>query len=144
MKHLSVATLVLLGTVLALPLNAADTGRKKSPAGAKVYIISPHNGATVSSPVLVQFGLKGMGVAPSGLFKENTGHHHLFIDVDKLPDMNAPLPKDATHIHFGGGHTETSITLKPGKHTLQLVLGDLAHVPHDPAVVSEKITITVK
>ncbi len=122
---------------------AADSARKTSPKDAKVYIISPVDGATVKNPVTVQFGLKGMGVAPAGLFKENTGHHHLLIDVEKLPDVKAPIPSDKNHVHFGGGQTETTVTLTPGKHTLQLLLGDLAHVPHNPPVVSEKITVTV-
>ncbi len=118
--------------------------QKKSPQDAKVYIISPKDGETVSNPVRVLFGLKEMGVAPAGIFKENTGHHHLLIDVDKLPPMNAPIPSDAKHVHFGGGQTEVTLTLEPGKHTLQLLLADLAHVPHNSPVMSKKITITVK
>jgi hypothetical protein len=122
---------------------AADLPRTPSPADAKVYIISPKNGATVHNPVTVRFGLSGMGVAPAGTVAENTGHHHLIID-SPLPPLDQPLPKDDTHLHFGKGQTETVLTLKPGKHTLQLVLGDANHVPHDPPVVSEKITIRVK
>ncbi len=146
MKRFSIFLLFVLSVAIALPVHAEaeKVVRKKSPAGAKTYIISPQNGATVTSPVTVVFGLKGMGVAPAGLFKENTGHHHLLIDVEKLPPLDAPLPNDKNHVHFGGGQTETTIELTPGKHTLQLVLGDLVHVPHDPAVMSEKITITVK
>ena len=113
-----------------------------SPAGAKVYIIEPKNGATVSSPVKVVFGLAAMGVAPAGVQKDNTGHHHLLIDN---PAVEAgPLPDNEQVKHFGGGQTETSLTLKPGKHTLQLVLGDWKHAPHNPPVQSESITITVK
>lgn len=130
-------------TVL-ISFSFATQARKKSPADASLYFISPQNGATVTGPVVIRFGLKGMGVAPSGIFKENTGHHHLMVDVEKLPAMDQPIPKDAKHVHFGGGQTETKITLEPGTHTLQLLLGDLAHVPHDPPVMSEKITITVK
>lgn len=118
--------------------------QKKSPDGAKNYIIFPENGGTVSNPVVVRFGLNGMGVAPAGVFKENTGHHHLLIDVEKLPDLSKPIPNDKNHVHFGGGQTETVINLTPGTHTLQLLLGDLAHVPFNPPVLSEKITITVK
>jgi len=118
--------------------------RTKSPPGAQVYIINPTNGGTNSGPILVQFGLKGMGVAPAGVVKENTGHHHLLIDVDKLPDMNLPIPSDDKHIHFGGGQTETNLNLEPGTHTLQLLLGDAVHIPHDPPVLSKKVTITVK
>ena len=119
------------------------TGNTKSPPGAEVYIISPADGATVSSPVTVKFGLKGMGVAPAGIAFENSGHHHLLIDSD-LPPMSAPFPTDAKHVHFGKGQTEATVELPPGKHTLQLVLGDHLHTPHEPPVVSKKITITVK
>lgn len=108
-----------------------------------VYIISPADGETVSSPVTVKFGLRGMGVAPAGVEKNNTGHHHLLIDVTQLPDMTKPVPADANHVHFGGGQTETQIELSKGQHTLQLLLGDKSHIPHNPAVMSEKITITV-
>jgi hypothetical protein len=121
----------------------AQVKRTPSPAGAELYIISPTDGATVKSPVTVKFGLKGMGVAPAGVTFENSGHHHLLIDTD-LPALDAPIPADANHVHFGKGQTETTVELKPGKHTLQLLLGDQSHVPHDPAVMSKKITVTVK
>lgn len=133
------ALLTTLVLALALPA-AAETG---APQGAKVYFIEPKDGAEVSSPFTVKFGLTGMGVAPAGIDKPQTGHHHLLIDVDKV-DMSAPLPADDKHKHFGGGQTEASIPLKPGKHTLQLLLGDHNHVPHKPAVMSDKISITVK
>ena len=122
------------------------TGKTKRPADAMLYIVSPADGAEVSSPVVVNFGLKGMGVAPAGIYLEASpsGHHHLMVDVEELPDLDLPLPKDDTHIHFGGGQTETTLELEPGTHTLQLVLGDHGHVPHDPPMKSEKITITVK
>jgi Domain of unknown function (DUF4399) len=109
-----------------------------------VYIISPRNGEVVTSPVTVQFGLKGRGVAPAGVNQANTGHHHLLVDVDTLPPLNAPIPANDNHIHFGGGQTQTVVTLKPGQHTLQLLLGDHLHIPHNPPWMSEKITITVK
>jgi hypothetical protein len=117
--------------------------RTPSPAGAQAYIISPKNGATVKSPVTVVFGLKGMGIAPAGVKFENTGHHHLLIDTDVPADASAPLPTSDQVKHFGKGQTETSLELAPGKHTLQLVLGDQNHTPHNPPVVSQKITITV-
>jgi hypothetical protein len=117
--------------------------RTPSPAGAEVYIISPKDGASVKSPVKVVFGLKGMGVAPAGVKFENAGHHHLLIDTDVPADANAPLPTTDQVKHFGKGQTETSIELTPGKHTLQLVLGDQNHIPHNPPIVSKKITITV-
>ena len=128
--------------VVALSPAAAQT---PSPAGAKVYIINLKDGAEVTSPFLVQFGLSGMGVAPAGVEKPNTGHHHLLIDT-KLSDeeMKEPIPADDTHKHFGGGQTETMVTLPAGQHTLQLVLADWSHIPHSPPVMSETITITVK
>ncbi|MCH9808537.1 MAG: DUF4399 domain-containing protein [Alphaproteobacteria bacterium] len=114
-----------------------------APDGAKVYIIEPKDGAVVSSPVTVRFGLSGMGVAPAGVEKPKTGHHHLIIDT-KVEDYDNPLPADENHKHFGGGQTEATIELSPGKHTLQLVLGDHNHVPHKPVVESDVVTITVK
>lgn len=120
---------------------AADT---ISPEGAVVYIISPAHGEVVQDPVTVKFGLKGMGVAPAGVDKPKTGHHHLLVDVDRLPPPGSPLPADEHHKHFGGGQTETVVELSPGEHTLQLLLADMNHIPHDPAVLSEKITIVVK
>jgi Domain of unknown function (DUF4399) len=117
--------------------------RTPSPAGAEVYIISPKNGAKVSSPFVVRFGLKSMGIAPAGVKFDNTGHHHLLIDTDAPADLNAPLPSSEKVVHFGKGLTETTLTLAPGKHTLQLLLGDSGHVPHNPPVISKKITVTV-
>lgn len=122
----------------------AAPARTPAPANAMVYFLSPANGATVSSPVTIRFGLRGMGVAPAGVTNPNTGHHHLMIDVDTLPPDNLPIPNDANHRHFGLGQTETELMLPPGRHTLQLVLGDALHIPHQPPVVSEKITITVQ
>lgn len=115
-----------------------------SAEGARVYIASPENGKTVRSPFTVRFGLRGMGVAPAGVEAPNTGHHHLLINVDPLPPLDQPIPADASHRHFGAGQTEVELDLPPGKYTLQLILGDHNHVPHDPPLVSEKIRITVK
>ena len=112
-------------------------------ADKELYFISPHDGDTVSGEFKLQFGLRGMGVAPAGVAADNTGHHHLLIDVDTLPPMDLPLPKSDQVRHFGGGQTETSLSLAPGKHTLQLLLGDHSHIPHDAPVMSEKITIIV-
>jgi len=133
----------IAASTAVLQASAADLPRTPAPADAKVYIISPKDGAVVHGPVTVRFGLSGMGVAPAGTTAENTGHHHLIIDAP-LPPMDQPLPKDEQHLHFGKGQTETVLTLAPGKHTLQLVLGDANHVPHDPPLVSAKITIRVK
>ena len=139
-------TIGLLAALLLLSLAAtAQEYRKKAPEGAGVYIISPQNGATLKSPVRVRFGLSGMGVAPAGVAKEKTGHHHVLIDTDaKDLDLSKPLPATDKVVHFGGGQTETMLKLAPGKHTLMLVLGDENHVPFDPPIVSRKITITVK
>jgi hypothetical protein len=112
--------------------------------GAKAYIISPVDGATVSNPVTVRFGLSGFGVAPAGVERDKTGHHHLLIDVETLPDFNSPIPSDEHHRHFGGGQTEVILELVPGKHRLQLLLGDHHHVPHNSPVLSEPVFITVK
>jgi hypothetical protein len=136
---LAVAAIALVTTAVVYAQE-----RTPSPAGAEVYIISPKDGATVKSPVTVVFGLKGMGVAPAGVKFENSGHHHLLIDTAVPSDLNAPLPTSDQVKHFGKGQTETSIELAPGKHTLQLVLGDEKHTPHNPPVESKKITITVK
>jgi len=131
----------LLALAAILPVQAQEI--KPSPAGAQAYFISPQNGQTVSNPVIIRFGLKGMGVAPAGIDLPNTGHHHLIIDTPQ-PKAGEPIPTDDNHRHFGAGQTETSLTLPPGRHTLQLVLGDFAHIPHDPPVASGRITITVK
>jgi Domain of unknown function (DUF4399) len=114
-----------------------------SPSGAEVYIISPKDGETVKGPVTVRFGLKGMGVAPAGVKFDDSGHHHLLVDVDSVPSLNQPLPTTEKVQHFGKGQTETTLDLAPGKHTLQLLLGDQNHIPHNPPVMSKKITITV-
>lgn len=141
--------LFALAFTLLLPAalsSAALADRTPAPEGAEVYFITPEEGATVSSPVTVQFGLKGMGIAPAGVAHDKTGHHHLLIDTG-LPegeDLDYAIPADDNHVHFGGGQTETTIELAPGTHTLQLLLGDANHIPHDPPVASEQITITVE
>ncbi len=119
------------------------TPRSARPLDAKLYIISPQNGETVTSPVTVRFGLAGMGVAPAGVASPNTGHHHLIID-SPTPPADVPLPKDDKHLHFGGGQTETSLALTPGAHTLHLVLADKDHMMFNPPLVSQTVAITVK
>ena len=117
------------------------------PANAEVYIISPKDGAKVKSPVTVVFGLKGLGIAPAGVKMDNTGHHHLLVDADPPADLNQPMPATEHILHFGKGQTEATLAadkLAPGKHTLQLILGDEVHIPHSPALLSKKITITVE
>jgi hypothetical protein len=127
--------------VAAAPTSAPGT-RHPSPPGARAYIISPQNGAFVPTAFTVRFGLEKMGLAPAGLDKANTGHHHLLIDVS-LPPLDKPIPNDENHLHFGGGQTETILTLPTGWHTLQLLLGDAAHIPHEPPVYSDPIVVNV-
>ncbi len=133
---------LLISTIALIASHTSATNPAREEPSA--YIISPKNGAVVDSPVTIQFGLKGMGIAPAGIDNANTGHHHLLIDLDQLPAMNRPIPADLQHRHFGGGQTETVLELSPGKHTLQLLLGDQYHIPHSAPVLSEKIIITVK
>ena len=135
------AVLLLLATVAVY---AHGSDEKKHHNTARLYFITPADGDVVDGEFEVRFGLSGMGVAPAGVDAENTGHHHILIDVDEMPDMNLPLPKSDQVRHFGGGQTETLLKLSPGTHTLQLVLGNYSHIPHKPAVMSEKITITVE
>ena len=145
MKNLPVGAGSLLAPILfmlaLLPAQAQE--KSKISPDAEVYIVTPADGSVVTSPVTVVFGLRGAGVAPAGITLENTGHHHLIIDAP-LPDTNAPIPSDDNHRHFGKGQTEASIELSPGKHTLQLLLGDGLHIPHDNVVASAPITITVE
>lgn len=133
---------IVFASLLALSLNAY-AGNTAAPEGASVYIVSPVHGEAVTSPLKVVFGLSGMGVAPAGVDKAKTGHHHLLIDT-AVPDLNKPIPADDRHRHFGGGQTEATIELAPGKHTLQLLLADFTHTPHNPPVMSQQITIMVK
>jgi hypothetical protein len=119
-------------------------GETPAPPNASVYIISPKEGDAVANPFKVQFGLAGMGVAPAGVDKPNTGHHHLLIDVNEPLDPNEPIPQDRNHLHFGAGQTEAMIELPPGEHTLQLVLGDWSHLPFHPPMMSAVIRVTVK
>lgn len=133
-----------LALVLLTGIVAAQLPKQKAAEGTIVSIEAPANGATVSSPFTVKFGLKGMGVAPAGVNHANTGHHHLLVDLAELPNFEAALPNNENVRHFGGGQTETQLTLPPGQHTLQLVFADYLHIPHDKPIVSQKITITVK
>ena len=139
LRILTIASLALgIGGAAAAETNIPRT---PAPEGARVYFISPQDGDEVGTTFTVKFGLEGMGVAPAGVDRENTGHHHLLVDTDPPADLSVPMSKDVKH--FGGGQTETTLTLPPGPHTLQLLLGDRNHVPHDPPVMSEKITVTV-
>lgn len=132
----------LAATLLGAPVLAQQT---PSPEGATAYFISPNDGETIANPVTVRFGLSGMGVAPAGVEADNTGHHHLLIDIDPAEiDMTTSLPATDQIVHFGGGQTEVTKDLPAGTHTLRILLGDWSHVPHDPPVMSEPITITVE
>jgi hypothetical protein len=122
---------------------AAPT-RKPAPSGAEAYIIEPADGARVTSPVRVVFGLKGFGVAPAGVERADAGHHHLLVDAPLPADLGLPIPNDEQHRHFGGGQTEVDLTLPPGRHTLQMLLGDHLHIPHDPPIASSVVTIEVQ
>ncbi|MGI9271141.1 MAG: DUF4399 domain-containing protein [Woeseiaceae bacterium] len=117
--------------------------RTASAPGASVFFIAPADGATVSSPVSIEFGIEGMTVAPAGVNDAHSGHHHLLVDTG-LPDLGLPIPADTFHIHFGDGSTTTTLNLQAGEHTLQMLLGDHLHIPHSPPVASEVITITVE
>jgi hypothetical protein len=146
MRTLALAALLFtVATGAALAADAAPDNYW--PAGAKAYIISPRSGATVKGPVTVLFGLKGLGIAPAGVKFPNTGHFHLLVDTDLPSDLSLPLPMTANILHYGKGQTQVTLDatqLPPGKHTLQLVVGDESHIPHSPALVSKKITITVE
>jgi len=136
--------LVALGVCLMAAF-AVAADRVAAPAGAEVYFIAPQNGAKVHSPVTVKFGLKGMGIAPAGIKFDNTGHHHLLVDTDLSElKLDAPMPATDKIVHFGKGQTETTLTLTPGKHTLQLIFADYLHQSFDPPLHSKKITVTVE
>ena len=138
MRRMAAAFLLLTMSALA-----AELPRSPAPAGVELYFIAPQDGAKVANPVTVRFGLKGMGVAPAGIAMAGTGHHHLLIDAT-VPPSDRPIPADDRHVHFGKGQTEAVLTLTPGRHRLQLLLGDHLHLPHNPPVISAPITITVE
>lgn len=146
MKHqrlIACAALCLAASAAAI---AAETSQPHWPANAQVYFVTPKDGDTVTGPVKVAMGVKGIDIAPAGTDKPATGHHHILVDRDLPKGEQAlyPLPMDEHTKHFGKGQTGTELTLPPGKHTLQLVVGDGNHIPYDPALASAKITITVK
>ena len=125
-------------------LAALSVSATPAPEGARVYFLSPADGEVLGSEFTVRFGLEGMGVAPAGVEKENTGHHHLLINADPMPDLTMPLPASEQVRHFGGGQTEARLSLSPGEYRLQLVLGDAQHAPHQPPIMSESIRVTVE
>lgn len=141
-KNFSAAALFLAATTVFGTATGQDLPVTPAPEGASVTILEPSDGATVPQEFVVIFGLDGMGVAPAGIDVAGTGHHHLLVDQESLPPAGKPMGNPP--LHFGKGQTQTTLTLEPGTHTLQLIMGDKLHVPHEPAIVSEKITITVK
>ena len=134
----SIVTLVLLSTT------SAFSQGKPAPDDAYLYFIWPDNGTVIRGAFWCRFGLRNMGVTHAGDDFANSGHHHLLIDVNDPLDPNDAIPQDKNHLHFGAGQTEARIELPPGKHTLQLVLGDWSHVPFNPPIVSPVITVEVK
>src|SRR3984957_16258803 len=141
MRRIAFLLLMLLSSA-----TIAGAGETPAPADAKVYFINLKDGDRVISPLVVRFGLSGMGIARAGTEAPNTRHHHLFVDAPALEGdaLNEAIPMDEHHMHFGKGQTETTITLSKGQHTLQLVLGDWSHIPHKSPVMSERITVTVE
>lgn len=132
-------------TALALTPLTSIAGETPSPEGASAYFVNIKDGDTLSNPVTIVFGMRGMGIAPAGVEQEGTGHHHLIInEAIEGEELNAPLPADENHVHFGGGQTEVTMDLPVGTHTLQLVVADHNHIPHNPPIMSERITVTVE
>ena len=140
--HLSLACLLLLGIAQTQGAYASSIPEPPPPT-ADVYVIMPLDGATVSGPVKVIFGLRNMVVAPAGTDLENSGHHHLLVDHD-IPPLDEAMTNEEGLLHFGGGQKQTTLELAPGTHTLQLIMGDQYHIPHTPPVISQRITITVE
>lgn len=139
-----IVRLVLLAAALAFVSCAANAQGTPAPKDALLYFIWPHNGAIIKGGFWCRFGLRNMGITHAGDTYKNSGHHHLLVDVNEPLNVNEPIPQDKNHLHFGAGQTEARIELPPGKHTLQLVLGDAKHYPFDPPVVSQKITVTIR
>jgi hypothetical protein len=137
---------IIFGAVVISGLAWAQQGEHggptPSPQGAAVHFVGLNDGAKLPTRVTIRFGLRDMGVAPAGLERDNSGHHHLLIDTE-LPSLDKPIPNDFNHLHFGAGQTEAEVTLKPGPHTLQLLFGDKDHVPHNPPVMSPRIRVVV-
>jgi hypothetical protein len=136
---LCIAAMLMAGPVLAQGMVPS-----KAPPDAKVFIVTPADRATVGQDVHVVFGASGILLAPATDTTAGTGHHHLLIDVKQLPPLDAPIPADAKHKHYGKGQTEDTIHLTPGDHTLQLDFADYRHMQFDPPLVSKKITIHVR
>jgi hypothetical protein len=130
------------GAAAVADSNAAASNRKPAPKDARVFFVGLENGSTIRPEATLHFGLTNMGVAPAGVDKPNTGHHHLLVDA-KLPDLNQPIPNDFNHLHFGSGQTDATVTLPRGRHTLRLLFADENHIPHNPVMMSEEIEVVV-
>jgi hypothetical protein len=139
--------LVISTSLLVAAVGIQSSQAHSPPSDARVFIIEPADGAVVTSPVLVKMGIEGFGITPAGTKgkrRHTTGHHHVLIDLEQLPDMEEPIPRDANHVHLDGGETQVLLELSRGEHSLQLLLGDEEHEPFEPSLISEKIRITVK
>src|SRR6202034_2113904 len=148
-KSMRLVAMITMALLMGLAVNwpasaqtAATGGPTPSPPGAKEYFVDLKDGATIGTKSTIHFGLRGMGVAPAGSDRPNSGHHHLMVDVP-TPALDHEIPNDFQHLHFGAGQTETELTLTPGEHTLQLVCGDKNHIPHSPPLVSDRIKVKV-
>jgi hypothetical protein len=141
---MSITRFIVLTASLTFLSFAAHAQGKPAAKDAVLYFVWPQNGATIKGAFWCRFGLRNMGVTHAGDSFQNSGHHHLLIDVNEPLDPNEPIAQDKAHLHFGAGQTEARIDLPPGKHTLQLVLGDAGHYPFSPPVVSDKITVTIR
>ena len=144
MVYLLVMKKTIFFLFIILFMNTASFSDNYYQPQKKLFFISPNNGDEVTSPVAVKFGIEGMKIVPAGINEPMSGHHHLLVNINKLPNMKMPIPSDENHLHFGKGQTETVLELPKGKHTLQLLLGDYLHIPHDVPILSEKIEIIVK
>ena len=135
---------LIILVVCAVFLSDATAHRYSGDEQKRVYFITPSDGITTTNPVKIKFGATGINILPSGVDVPDSGHHHLLINVDKLPDLKSPIPADSNHLHFGDGQTETELNLPKGKHTLQLLIGNYLHIPHSEPIISEKIVITIE
>jgi len=141
---MKIARSIVLSAALAFVSFAAHAQGTPAPKDAVLYFIWPHDGATIKGGFWCRFGLRNMGITHAGDDFPNSGHHHLLVDATDPLDPHEPIPQDKNHLHFGAGQTEARLELPPGKHTLQLVLGDAKHYLFDPPIMSEKITVNIR
>ena len=129
--------------VILVTLNSIVLAQSESKENSRVFFIQPHNNAILQNPIEIKFGLENMNLVSAGVDEPFSGHHHLLINVDQIPNLNLPIPADSNHLHFGGGQSNTTLELPPGKYTLQLLFADHHHIPHSPPIISDKISITI-